>query len=135
MASRGSVAQISVATIALGVLCPALVQARSGIQEGFEAQFQEGTEALRNGQLDEAAADFSKCIAAAPNLAESYFDLGLVRLQQDRWDEAAGLFNNSLKLKPELRGANLFLGIARYRLDQYPDAVLALKREAEREPI
>jgi tetratricopeptide (TPR) repeat protein len=92
-----------------------------------------GTDALRKGQLDEAAADFAKCIAAAPNFAEAYFDLGLVRLQQGRWDEAAALFSKSLKLKPALRGGNLLLGVARYRLDQYGAAVAAPKREVERE--
>ncbi|MGI8960870.1 MAG: hypothetical protein ACR2IV_14130 [Bryobacteraceae bacterium] len=78
MVFRGSVAQVGVAALIWGVLCPALAHARDGMQdEQFEAQFQQGTEAMRNGQLDEAAADFSKCITAAPNFAESYFDLGL----------------------------------------------------------
>jgi len=134
--SRGGfVARIGVAVIGVVGLYPGVLQARF-IQQAahFEEDFQQGTEAMRKGQLEEAAADFLKCIAAAPRFAESYFDLGLVRLQQGRADEAAKLFGKASGLKPSLRGVHLFLGIARYRLDEYSEAVAAMRREVEAEP-
>ena len=53
-----------------------------------EKAFHQGAEALRNGQLDAASADFSKVIALSPAFAEAHFDLGLVRLQQGDFDGA-----------------------------------------------
>jgi Flp pilus assembly protein TadD len=78
----------------------------------LEKTFRSGTEALRNGQLDEAAADFSQATAMSPTFAEAHYNLGLVRFQQGRFDEAVTCLNKSLSLQPRLRGANLFLGIA-----------------------
>ncbi|MBV8903478.1 MAG: tetratricopeptide repeat protein, partial [Acidobacteriia bacterium] len=94
----------------------------------FETSFQEGTEALRTGRLDEAASAFTKAISADPSSAESYFDLGLVRLQQNRADDAAGLFAKALQLKPGLRGGELFLGISECRTDENGKAATALKK-------
>jgi tetratricopeptide (TPR) repeat protein len=128
---NGSIARIGVALLSAVVFCRVPL---FGQNESFEDRFQQATEAMRNGQLDQAAADFSKCIAAEPNFAQSYFNLGLIRFQQGRWEEAAGLFTKSVTLKPGLRGADLFLGIAEYRLDQYDGAVTALKRAATLEP-
>lgn len=118
-------------TALLAIICSGALNSQS---ENFEVRFQHATDAMRSGQLDEAAADFSKCIAAKPDFAESYFNLGLIRLQQARPGDAAALFIKSLKLKPGLHGADLFLGISEYRVDKYPEAVAALKRAADLEP-
>lgn len=99
-----------------------------------EKAFHHGADALRNGHLDVASADFSKVIALSPAFAEAYFNLGLARLQQGNFDGAVAPFEKSLSLKPKLRGANLFLGIARYRRNNYAGAIIALKREAQIDP-
>ena len=116
---------------ALALICPLILAAQ---EQTFEASFQHGTEAMRGGQLDDAAANFAKCIASQPKFAESYLNLGLIRLQQGQTEESAGLLRQALKLKPNLRGAELFEGIAEYRLDQYKDAQISLKRAAVLEP-
>lgn len=128
--SRGLVANLFVFAAGWIAAYPAVLYA----QDDFQGWFQQGTEGMRSGHLDQAAEDFSKCISAQPDFAQSYFNLGLIRLQQGRADDAAGLFAKSLHLKPALRGANLFLGIATYRLDQYPESVSFLKRAAKEEP-
>lgn len=89
---------------------------------------------MRNGQLDEAATDFSKAATLNPTFAEAYFNLGLARLQQSRLDDAISALGKSIKLKPRLRGANLFLGIAQYRNNDYPEAITALKHETQIDP-
>ncbi len=100
----------------------------------FEKTFQDGTEALKSGQLEQAAADFKQVTVQAPAFAEGYFNLGLVRLQQGRLDDAATSLDRAVTLKPKLRGANLFLGIVRYRKNDYAGAITALKRETQIDP-
>jgi tetratricopeptide (TPR) repeat protein len=100
----------------------------------MESRFRHGTEAMRNGALDEAAGDFSAVIHISPHFAEAYFNLGLVREQQGRFDDAITSLQHALVLKPTLRGANLFLGIAQYRLNHYQPAIAALQREVQLNP-
>jgi tetratricopeptide (TPR) repeat protein len=100
----------------------------------FEKSFQQGTEATRSGQWEEAAQAFSKATTLDPTSAPAYLNLGLSRLQQDRLDDAVTALNRAVTLAPTLRGANLFLGIARYRKNDYPGAAAALKREVHLDP-
>lgn len=118
------------------VLCIAVVlPMRSFAQpNSFENIFRNGTQAMRSGDLDTAAEDFSQAIKLNPAFAEAYFNLGLVRVQQAHYSEAATSLSRSVELKPNLRGANLFLGIALYRQDQYAKAAAALKHETAIDP-
>jgi tetratricopeptide (TPR) repeat protein len=100
----------------------------------FEKSFQQGTQATRKGQWEEAAMDFTKAAALDPASAPAYLNLGLSRLQQGRVEDALGALNRALVLAPKLRGANLFVGIARYRNNDYPGAAAALKREVHLDP-
>lgn len=119
---------------AIAVLAVSLcTQALTG--QTFEELFEQGTQAMRAGQLAAAAEKFTQCIAAEPNFAQSYFNLALITLQQGHSDQAAGLLTKTLQLKPGLRGADLFLGIADYRLDKYQDSLAALQRAVSAEPL
>jgi tetratricopeptide (TPR) repeat protein len=110
---------------------PVLAQPQTAV---FEKTFQDGTEAMKSGQLDQAAADFKQVTVQAPAFAEGYFNLGLVRLQQGRLDDAEISLDRAVTLKPKLRGANLFLGIVRYRKNEYAEAIAVLKRETQIDP-
>ena len=99
-----------------------------------EKTFQDGTQAMRSGQLEHAAADFKQVTTEAPGFAEAYFNLGLVQLQQSKFTDASTSLDRAVSLKPKLRGANLFLGIAKYRVNEYPEAIAALKRETLIDP-
>ena len=100
----------------------------------LDKTFRQGTQALRDGQLDEAAADFGAVVSASPSFAEAHFNLGLVRLQQGKFDEAVASISKSLALRQTLRGANLFLGIAQYRNSDFNHAKQSLTREARLDP-
>src|SRR5947199_2142987 len=76
--------------------------------DAFETAFQNGTDALRSGRLDDAAASFEKCTQLNPSFAEAYLNLGLVRLQQGRFENASTALSKAVELKPRLRGAHLF---------------------------
>ena len=105
-----------------------------GQQAEFEQQFGHGVEALKNRQLDEAAAAFTRCTVLRPQFAEAWFNLGLTRFQQNEFDKAIPALDKSIRVKPAIRGANLFLGIARYRQNDYNNAVNAIAREVQLDP-
>ena len=120
-------ASLTLLVLALG----SLARPQSG---EVEKTFNEGNEAMRNGDLQTAAADFARVTAAMPRFAEGHFNLGLALLQQGHLNDAVSSFRRSLRLKPTLRGANLFLGIAEYRNNNYPDAIAAIKHETATDP-
>ena len=97
-------------------------------------RFQEATEAMKQGRLDEAASGFASVITAAPSFAEAHLNLGLVLEEQGKNEEAIGSLKSALQLKPRLRGANLFLGIAQYRLNHFDLAAASLKKEVLYDP-
>jgi tetratricopeptide (TPR) repeat protein len=97
-------------------------------------KFRVASEAMRGGNLDEAAAGFASVVKEAPAFAEGYFNLGLVREEQGRHDEAIASFEKALSLKPRLHGADLFLGIAHYKLNQFDQALVALRKESAAYP-
>jgi tetratricopeptide (TPR) repeat protein len=97
-------------------------------------KFRVASEAMRTGNLDDAAAGFASVVRESPAFAEGYFNLGLVREEQGRHDEAIASFAKALSLKPRLHGANLFLGVAHYKLNQFDEALAALKKETAAYP-
>ena len=119
--------QFRLAFLWIGILLSPLLVL--GQDSHFEKSFHQGTEAMRNGEWDEAAAAFSKATALAPTSAKAYFNLGLARFQQGHLDDALVALNRTVTLAPKLRGANLFLGITQYRKNDYPGAIASLKRE------
>ena len=102
--------------------------------DAFETSFRAGSQAMRDGNLEEAARDFSQAVKLNPSFAEADYNLGLVRVQQGQFDSAIASLKQALALKPRLRGANLFLGIAYYRKNRNDDAIAALKRETTIDP-
>jgi tetratricopeptide (TPR) repeat protein len=91
--------------------------------------FRQASEAMRNGNLDQAAEGFASVIKQNPTFAEAYFNLGLVKEEQGKHEDAVASFQKALTLKPRLKGANLFLGVAEYRLNQLDKALVAVRKE------
>jgi tetratricopeptide (TPR) repeat protein len=106
----------------------------SGQNLEFERTFQQGTQASRTGQWQQAAEDFAKAATLDPTSAPAYFNLGLAQLQQGHVDDALVALNRTVSLAPKFHGANLFLGIARYRKNDYKGADVALKSELRLDP-
>jgi tetratricopeptide (TPR) repeat protein len=98
------------------------------------AAFNQATQAMRQGNLEDAAARFAACIKQDPTFAEAEFNLGLVREEQGKQEEAIAAFQRALALKPRLHGANLFLGIAEFRLNHLDKAEAAIAKESANYP-
>jgi tetratricopeptide (TPR) repeat protein len=97
-------------------------------------KFRQASEAMRQGNLEQAGEGFAEIVKRSPTFAEAYLNLGLVREEQGRHEEAIASFKRALLLKPRLRGANLFLGIAQYRSNQLDAAVVSLRNETAAYP-
>ncbi len=112
----------------------ALAHPAEGQLKSPTERFQEATEAMKQGRLDEAAAGFASVITAAPSFAEAHLNLGLVLEEQGKNEEAIRSLKSALQLKPRLRGANLFLAIAQYRLNHFDLAAASLKKDILYDP-
>jgi len=104
------------------------------VSPAITKHFEEATEAMRQGNLNQAGDGFAAIIKEAPTFAEAFLNFGLVREEQRRHEEAIAAFQKALQLKPRLRGANLFLGIAEYRTSQLDASVAALRKETTISP-
>ena len=98
------------------------------------ARFQQASEAMRAGNLDQAGDGFASIVKDLPQFAEAYLNLGLVREEQGHHEEAIESFKKALQLKPKLRGANLFLGISEYRTNQLEPALVCIRKETTNYP-
>jgi tetratricopeptide (TPR) repeat protein len=121
-------------TLCFYLLITATYPALAQIPQDAADKFREASEAMRGGNLDEAAAGFAAIVKQAPTFAEAHFNLGLVREEQGQHKEAIASFEKALSLKPRLHGANLFLGVAHYRLNQLDEALAVLKKETAAYP-
>lgn len=100
-------------------------------QQNFEKSFNEGTQAMRAGDWNMAAASFERASKALPASAEAHFNLGLALLQESRLEDALPEFSRAATLSPRLKGPHLFLGIAQYRLNNYSSAISSLQKETQ----
>jgi tetratricopeptide (TPR) repeat protein len=127
----------SLGTLLLLVLAASVValgQETAKISTAVAEEFQQGTLAMRNGDLARAGEVFETVVRSAPQFAEAYLNLGLVREEQRRHEDAIASFQKALKLKPALRGANLFLGVAEFRSNRLDAAIQSLKKETTISP-
>jgi len=122
------------ATLFLALLCvvPAVLHAQ--ISPAVADQFRQASEAMRTGNLEEAAKGFAAVTKASPTFAEAYLNLGLVFEEQGRHEDAITNLQKALGLKPRLRGASLFLGLAYFHLGQLQPAVAAIQKEVAAYP-
>jgi tetratricopeptide (TPR) repeat protein len=111
------------------VLCGVTVPLWAQRSPDVDDRFRQATEAMRNGNLEEAGEGFAAVAKQAPTFAEAHLNLGLVREEQGRHEEAITSFQKALALKPRMHGANLFLGVADFHLNQLDKAVAAIEKE------
>ena len=123
-----------ISPLVLCILCGVTVPLWAQRSPEVDDRFRQATEAMRNGNLEEAGKGFAAVVRQAPTFAEAHLNLGLVREEQGRYEEAITSFQKALGLKPRLHGANLFLGVADFHLNQLDKAVAAIEKETAAYP-
>ncbi|HVE55870.1 MAG TPA: winged helix-turn-helix domain-containing protein [Pyrinomonadaceae bacterium] len=77
-----------------------------------------------------------KALFIDANLAEAHTALGLALLHYDwNWSGAEVSFQNAIKLNPNYAAAYLLLGVYLLRLNRLSEAIIALKRAQELDPL
>jgi tetratricopeptide (TPR) repeat protein len=99
-------------------------QAQSG---EVSQRFNRALELQRAGSLEEAAEEYRRVVALAPNMVEAHANLGVVLAHSGRFDEAVTAYQTALRLAPSLKPVELNLGIAHYRAGQFDQAVNTLE--------
>src|ERR1700678_2686425 len=101
-------------TIALVlILCCQLGIAQDGDANSL---FEQGNDALRNGNAGDAVRDFLEFLRLRPGSAEGYFNLSLALQSASQLDESLAALRKAASLQPGLHGVRLFAGIVNYKL-------------------
>ena len=116
------------------LLCSGGALAQGTAANSAAGFLQQGTAAMRRGDLSTAESAFRSAAQAQPNRAEAYLGLGLVELRKGDALAAADALGRAGKLDARLGGAHLFLGIAQYQLGMTDDAVASLRAELALNP-
>ena len=90
------------------------------------AGFSRAVELQRQGDLEGAAEEYRRLLAAAPDYAEAHANYGAVLSRLGRYGEAVAAYETALRLNPSLVPVLLNLGIAHYRVGRFAEAVEAL---------
>src|SRR2546426_7715025 len=104
----------------LMIFSPALQQ-----PDAIATRFNRAVELQRQGQWEEAAAEYRALLAIAPNYSEAQANLGAVLARLGNYEEATAAYESALRLNPKLTPILLNLGIAHYRAGQFEKAVAA----------
>src|SRR5437764_13132264 len=65
-------------------------------------EFIQGTQAMHEGKLEEAAARFAAAAKRQPTFAEAHFNLGLADEELGKYEEAIASLREALKMKTHL---------------------------------
>ncbi len=121
---------LTVALLLILPCCPVGVA-----QEGeANARFQQGNDALRQGDATDAVRDFQEFLRVRPGSAEGYFNLGLALQSAGQLDESLTALRKAASLQPSLHGVKLFTGIVNYKLNHLSAAHDDLVSETRLEP-
>lgn len=96
--------------------------------------FTKGTEALRNGKLDEAAKYLDKAAKLAPGNPDVLYVQGMLYMKQGDWQKAASVLEKSDQIAPNQPRVLSALGMALCNQKMYDQAVPMLEKSLQLEP-
>lgn len=120
---RDNLAAVYVARLARNEAVLNLVrEGRLKIPDSPFQAFYRGVQAVENGALDEAVAEFQRAIRGYPRFGAARFNLGYTLARLGRWDEAAREWQQALQDNPGTPRAHLHLGFYYERMRKYSRA-------------
>src|SRR5262245_22266893 len=90
-------------------LSPAGASADPKIQ-AMQKAFEEGLDASKAGNQDEAITKFEAAIAIVPNCADCYFNIGFAQAQKKDFEKAEAAYKKAIEIKPNYSEA--YTGLA-----------------------
>lgn len=85
--------------------------------------FNQGMQALHDGQLTLAEDDFRRVIALDPKSGAAHINLAVVYMREKRWDDALTELHKAELLSPKELGIQLNIGLAYYRKNDFVSAI------------
>ncbi len=104
------------------------------VEEQEAAHFRAGQEALKQGELTQAAKEFKKVLELDPSLFQARVNLGLVYHALGEYNLAASNLSIGLRQSPNLPGPTLILGIDYLKLGEMEKAIPVLQRALRLDP-
>ena len=104
------------------------------VEEQETAHFRAGQEALKQGELTQAAKEFKKVLELDPSLFQARVNLGLVYHALGEYNLAASNLSIGLRQSPNLPGPTLILGIDYLKLGEMEKAIPVLQRALRLDP-
>jgi superkiller protein 3 len=93
-----------------------------------------GGELLKQGRLEEAAAEFQRAVDADPNFATAYLNLGYALDKLSRRDEAIAAYKKGVVLDPRSAFGFNNLGVLSDQAGRHDEAIQALETALQLEP-
>ena len=95
------------------------------------AAFAAGVRANREGDYDDAIAQFETVLQVTPNCVDCYFNIGVSHSRRNRWAAAEAAYRQALAVRPDYAPAHYGLADIFTRQDR-PEAAAAARGEANR---
>jgi len=93
-----------------------------------------GTQALRDGKLDEAEKELTKAANLAPANPEVLYVQGMLYLRRRNWEKAESVLQTSNQIEPNQARVLSALGMALCNEQKYEKAIPVLEKSIELEP-
>ena len=111
-----------------------VVLASQGPGQSLEEHFAAGQRAIKNGQLEQAVAEFNKVLRMSPGLIEAEINLGLAHYLLGDYTVCAAIMAKVAHQRPEITPAVLFLGLSYLKLGSAGQAKRPLEEVVKRDP-
>ena len=98
------------------------------------ALFAAGTQALHDGNLDQAETDFKGVLRLDPSSAAAYSNLGVIAMRKKQWTTALERLHKAEHLDPSMAGVRLNVGLVYYRMNDFSAAAKAFSSLLASEP-
>lgn len=99
-----------------------------------EARFQAGNDAMRRGDMEDAAGFFEAFLQIKPDDAVARHNLGLCYLTTGRWDDGLAELRRSIELDPDFRGGHFSLASALVEDGLLEEGLIHYRRAHEIDP-
>ncbi len=104
------------------------------LDPGSIEHFQQGLQAQKSHQYEQAAQHYREVLSKNPKFAEAYLNLGIVYQLQYRYDESIKVLRQALATKPDLLAAHVLVGISYYMQQDFEPAREHLEEVLTRNP-
>jgi len=102
--------------------------------DDWHAHFQRGAEFLAAGEFAQAAGEFQRVLAVAPQTAEAHNNLGVALKRQKKYNEAGAAFQKAIAVRDDFIEAYVNLGDTLRLLNRLEEAKLCLKAALDIDP-